>query len=314
MNRMVIVLILLCAALQYGLEAHATPLEQTRAGTEPADVKCRQDLELVLRTADGSPACLKPGSVAELIKRGWAIHVLPDYTDGGNSEMFAAGGFQVESERISYSQNSTGYLARPAADGQYPAVIMIHEWWGLNENMLDMAEILASHGYTVLAVDLYDGQVATTPEEARRLLGSFGQQYWTENISAASEYVQENHSPEKIGIIGWCFGGGQSLKHSLNGNVDATVIYYGQLVTEKKELAALDAPVLGIFAQLDSGIPPEQAGMFRNALDELGIPNEIHVYEGVKHAFANPSGAQYAPDAAADAWEKTVRFLEASLK
>ncbi|HUU49018.1 MAG TPA: dienelactone hydrolase family protein [Nitrosopumilaceae archaeon] len=293
------------------------PLKQINDGIEPTDVTCAEGLELVLKFANGKPACLKPSSVSKLIERGWAIHVLPNYekNENNNSEIFKLGEFSVETENVTYFQNSKGYLAKPSIDGQYPAVIMIHEWWGLNENIRDMAEKLASHGYIVFAVDLYDGQVATTSDEARELMSSFDEKYWIENMNLASSYVQEQYAPEKMGSIGWCFGGGQSLSLALNSkDVDATVIYYGQLVTEKDKLSKINWPILGIFADLDQGITPQSVGEFEAALNDLEIPNDIYIYPDVNHAFANPSGERYAPEASMDAWQKTIEFLEMNLK
>ena len=111
-----------------------------------------------------NPACIKPASVEKLIARGWAIHILPDYnqSENNNSVIFKTGELQVEIETISYYGESTGFLAKPIEDGEYPGVIMIHEWWGLNDNVKQMAEKLASHGYVVFAVDLYEGKVGTT--------------------------------------------------------------------------------------------------------------------------------------------------------
>lgn len=293
------------------------PLKQILNGVEPFDVKCSHGLELVLKMLDGSPACIKPTSVEKLIERGWAIHILPDYqkSENNNSEIFEVGDFQVDTMNINYFQNANGYLAKPYEDGNFPAVVMIHEWWGLNENIKDMAEKLASHGYVVFAVDLYDGSVASTSDEARQLRSSFDEQYWIDNMNVASKYLKENYSPEKMGSIGWCFGGGQSLNLALNNNeMDATVIYYGQLVTEPEKLSTINWPVLGIFAELDQGIPPEQVNQFKSALDNLEIPNDIYIYPDVNHAFANPSGDRYAPEASMDAWQKTLTFLEMNLK
>lgn len=293
-----------------------SPLKQIQEGTDPTNVTCTEGLELVLKLSNGQPACIKPSSVEKLIQRGWAIHVLPDYeNNNNNSEIFTLGEFTVDTVDVNYFQNSKGYLAKPTVDAQYPGVIMIHEWWGLNDNIRDMAEKLASHGYVVFAVDLYDGQVATTSDEARQLRGSFDEQYWIENMNVATKYIQEQHSPEKIGSIGWCFGGGQSLNLALsNEDMDATVIYYGSLVTEQETLSSINWPILGIFAELDQGIPPQTVNEFESALNELEIPNEIHIYPEVNHAFANPSGERYAPDASMDAWKKTISFFEMNLR
>ncbi|HXV66307.1 MAG TPA: dienelactone hydrolase family protein, partial [Nitrosopumilaceae archaeon] len=184
-----------------------------------------------------------------------------------------------------------------------------------NDNIKEMAKKLASHGYVVLAVDLYEGKVGTTSDEARQLRSSFEQSQWTANMNSAVSYIQEKYSPEKIGSIGWCFGGGQSLNLALNNDkMDATVIYYGSLVTDSEELSSINWPILGIFAGLDQGIPPETVDKFETVLNELEIPNEIIIYPDVNHAFANPSGDRYAPEESKDAWQKTLRFLDENLK
>ena len=183
---------------------------------------------------------------------------------------------------------------------------MIHEWWGLNDNIKEMAQKLASHGYIVLAVDLYDGEVATTSDEARQLITSFDDNIGIKNMNSAKDYLLENYNVEKLGSIGWCFGGGQSLNLALNTNeMDATVIYYGRLVTEQETLSTISWPVLGIFAELDNGIPVQSVQSFESSLNELDIPNEIYIYPKVDHAFANPSGERYSPEESKDAWQKT---------
>lgn len=295
-----------------GVEA---PLKQISDGVEPANVTCSEGLEIVLKKSNGNPACIKPSSVAKLIERGWAIHILPDYEDeNNNSEIFSLGNYNVETLEVNYYEDTQGFLAKPTDDGEYPGIVMIHEWWGLNENIKEMAKKLASHGYVVLAVDLYNGEVATTSDEARGLITSFDADAGIENMNFAASYVQENHNVEKLGSIGWCFGGGQSLNLAINNeDMDATVIYYGSLVTEQEALSSISWPVLGIFAGLDQGIPVENVNDFESALDELDISNEIHIYPEVNHAFANPSGERYAPEESKDAWQKTLEFLESNL-
>lgn len=299
-----------------GIAYFSTPLKQIQDGVKPTSVTCAEGLDLVLKFSNGNPACIKTASVEKLIERGWAIHVLPDYekSEDNNSEIFATGEYDVETTTVSnYFENSKGYLAKPSVEGQYPGVIMIHEFWGLNDNVKQMAEKLASHGYVVFAVDLYDGKVGTTADEARQLRSSFEQSQWTENMNSAVAYIEENHSTSSLGSIGWCFGGGQSLQLALHNNMDATIIYYGQLVTDAEDLSKINWPVLGIFAELDNGIPPETVNEFEMSLDELGIDNEIHIYPGVNHAFANPSGDRYAPEESKDAWQKTLSFFKKNL-
>jgi len=292
------------------------PLKQISDGIDPANVTCTEGIEIVLKKSNGNPACLKPESVAKLIARGWAIHILPDYENEiNNSEIFATGNYNVETQVVNYFDDIQGFLAKPVDEGQFPGVVMIHEWWGLNDNIKEMAEKLASHGYVVLAVDLYNGEVAITSDQARQLITSFDTNAGIENMNFAASYIKENHNVQKLGSIGWCFGGGQSLNLALNiQNMDATVIYYGSLITEQGSLSNISWPVLGIFAELDQGITVESVNDFETSLDELDIPNEIHIYPGVDHAFANPSGERYAPDESKDAWQKTIEFLESNLK
>jgi len=297
------------------INAEMTPLKQLKHGINPDKITCAEGLQLVLKQTSGAPYCIKQSSVEKLIQRGWAIHFLSDYSDvNNNSKIFKTGKYEVQPENVQYSDTSIGFLARPVSEESFPGIIMIHEWWGLNENIKEMAKKLASHGYVVLAVDLYGGQIATTSDEARKLMTSFDKNDGIKNMISATTYLDEHYSPVKIASLGWCFGGGQSLNLALNDKLDATVIYYGSLVTDTTTLSTITWPVLGIFAELDKGIPITTVHDFENSLNQLNIKNEIIIYPGVDHAFANPSGNSYAPDASQNAWEKTIAFLDSTLK
>lgn len=294
-----------------------TPLAQAKSGIPIEKIVCKEGLQLVMKKTDGKPACLKPSSVAKLIERGWAVHVLPSYTkdETKNSEIFETGPYQTVTSTETYYENSTGFLARPTDPGKFTGIVLIHEWWGLNDNIKQMAQNLASHGYVVLAADLYAGQVATTPDGARQLLTSFDTQKGISNLQSATEYLVTQYGVEKLATIGWCFGGSQSLNYALSGNtLDATILYYGQPVTDKDKLSVIHWPILGIFGEQDQSIIVESVNQFESLLNELGIENQIYIYPGVGHAFANPSGANYAPEETKDAWQKTVLFLEKHLK
>lgn len=211
----------------------------------------------------------------------------------------------------------TGYLSTPDDAGDSgPALIVIHEWWGLNDNIRMMADKLAGEGYTALAVDLYKGKVAESPDSAGSYARSVDDDEAVDNLEQAYRYLTEQQDAETVGTIGWCFGGAWSLQAALAmpGEIDAAVIYYGRLVTDVGELSNLDMPVLGIFGEEDDGIPPAEVKKFEAALDEAGVQNDIHIYEGADHAFANPSGTRYNKEAAEDAWQKTVDFLAENLK
>jgi carboxymethylenebutenolidase len=208
----------------------------------------------------------------------------------------------------------TGYLARPAGDtSKPPGIIVIHEWWGLNDNIRSMTRELASKGYAALAVDLYRGESASDPEQARELMSAttVREAQLEANLRLAYAYLTTEIGSPRVGVIGWCFGGGWSLRTGLilPGEIDAVVIYYGRLVTERDRLATLGMPILGLFGGADQGIPLESVREFEATLADLGKAAEIHVYDGAGHAFANPSGTRYVREAAEDAWAKTLAFF-----
>jgi len=197
-----------------------------------------------------------------------------------------------------------------------PAVIMIHENKGLNDNIKDTADILAKQGYVVLAVDLFQGQVTADPNLARELSSAVRNNpgIAIENMKSAVNYLSslQNVNASRIASIGWCFGGGQSLQLALNTEdhpLAATVIYYGQVINDTRELSKIKWPVLGIFGDHDQSISVDSVKAFERALNETGVTNEIYIYPGVGHAFANPSNDNYAPEETADAWKKTLAFL-----
>lgn len=219
----------------------------------------------------------------------------------------------VNAADVAYFGSAKGYYVRPKQSGVYPGVVMVHEWWGLNDYIKQMARQLAGEGYAVLAVDLYNGEVATDAARARELVTSLNQDEAVQNMRAAAAFLRSEGTP-KIAALGWCFGGGQALGASLSGEkFDATVIYYGQLTSDAAKLSAISWPVIGIFGDKDTSIPVQSVETFRAALEDLDIQNEIYIYPGVGHAFANPSGANYAPRETMDAWQKTLIFLKTNL-
>ncbi|MEO0868547.1 MAG: dienelactone hydrolase family protein [Cyanobacteria bacterium J06642_11] len=213
----------------------------------------------------------------------------------------------------------TGYLAQPADTSEpLPGLIVIQEWWGLNDNIRTMTRRLAAEGYTALAVDLYDGAVAENRDEAKTLVQAAIQnpERLTQNVVAAYTYLLNDQLTPTVGSIGWCFGGSWSLNTALAlpTDLDAAVIYYGgQISTDSTTLAPLEMPIQGHFGSLDTNPSPETVRKFKAALDELGKESEIYLYEGANHAFANPSGTRYNPEAADLAWERTLSFLKTHL-
>ena len=198
-----------------------------------------------------------------------------------------------------------------------PAIIVIHEWWGLNDGVRSVADRLAGLGYIVLAVDLYGGKIAEIPADARELMLGVVEnpQDAKENIRQAYQFLELTAGAPSIGSLGWCFGGGWSLNTALlfPDQLDATVIYYGQVTDDEAKLEPMNVPILGIFGAEDKGIPVATVRGFEQALKNVSKDYEIEVYPGVGHAFANPSGNNYNAEAADKAWQRTVAFLNRHL-
>ena len=204
-----------------------------------------------------------------------------------------------------------GYLSQSNTVDKKSGLIVIHEWWGLNEDIHLMTDQLAGLGYTSLAVDLYDGQSATEVREAFQLSTNLSDNEASAlaNLKAAYDYLTKEKGVEKVGIIGWCLGGKWSLRGSLMlpDQIDATVIYYGSLVNDKEQLATLEMPIIGFVGTKDR--LHKQFIEFDQHLKDLNKDASVHIYEGAKHAFANASGIAYEQTAAEDSWKKTVDFL-----
>lgn len=222
---------------------------------------------------------------------------------------------EIETSEPIYYENIKGFYARPLKEGEYPGVVMIHEWWGLNDNIKEMARALAAEGYAVLAVDLYNAPAATTPEQARKYVSAVDDGQAEANMKAAYDYLKKQQAT-KVASLGWCFGGGKSQAMAISGvPLSATVIYYGTpLITDQEQLSAIKWPVQGVFGDRDQSIPVEKVKEFEAALKAQNIANEIYIYPGVGHAFANPTGQNYAPEETKDSWAKTLGFLNKHLK
>ncbi|MEO7453136.1 MAG: dienelactone hydrolase family protein [Fimbriimonadales bacterium] len=203
----------------------------------------------------------------------------------------------------------------PAKEGNNVAVIMIHEWWGLNDYIKREAERLhIATGYAVLAVDMYDGKVATSSEQA----GEFVRAVKDERSHAILKSLIEGargggvtgKPATKIGTIGYCFGGGWSFQAALKNGalVDACVLYYGMPETDASKLSTLSAPVLGVFGKKDARLGPELVGKFAQAMATATKPLDIRMYDAV-HAFANPSNPNYDKVSADKAWAETLAFF-----
>jgi carboxymethylenebutenolidase len=235
--------------------------------------------------------------------------------------LLAASTFAAEGKPVSYKSGDEtvqGILYTPAGKGPFPALIVIHEWWGLNDWVKDQASKLADQGYAALAVDLYRGKVATTPDMAHEIMRGVPEDRAKRDLHAAFDFLasQPNVKKDRIGSIGWCMGGGYSLDVALQEpTLAAAVINYGHLATDTDALKKINAPILGLFGAQDRGIPPSDVKKFGATLDQLGKKIDIKIYDDAGHAFENPNNKEgYREADAADAWKRTVDFLSSALK
>lgn len=219
----------------------------------------------------------------------------------------------------SAERNLVGYVAMPEdAAEPLPGIIVIHEWWGLNDNIRAMAEQIAGEGYIALAIDLYGGQVAEDPAQAQELMqGMYAAPEAIEaNLRQAHEYLTQYAFSPRVGVLGWCLGGGVSLSAGLwmPEELDAVVMYYGRVSDDSVALGGLDTPLLGLFAADDTAIKVADVQRFRNVLNRLGKDATVRIFPDVGHAFANPSGGNFNAAAAEEAWGMTLEFLTQNLK
>jgi len=229
--------------------------------------------------------------------------------------------FGAEGKTVSYKSGDetvSGVLYTPPGKGPFPAIIVIHEWWGLNDWVKEQASRLSDLGYAALAVDLYRGKVAITAEEAHEITRGVPEDRAQRDLHAAFEFLasQPNVRKDRIGSIGWCMGGGYSLDVALQEpTLAADVINYGHLATDPDALKKINAPILGIFGAMDKGIHPTDVKQFAETLQKMGKKIETKIYDDAGHAFANPGNKEgYRPADAADAWKRTVDFLASTLK
>jgi carboxymethylenebutenolidase len=211
-----------------------------------------------------------------------------------------------------------GILYLPHGAGPHPALVVIHEWWGLNDWIKQEAAGYAAKGYVALAVDLYRGKVAATPDMAHELSRGLPQDQGVRDLTAAIAFLESRKDVkrDRIGAVGWCMGGGYALQLAIAApTLKAVAVNYGSLATDKAALAQIHAAVLGNFGGQDHGIPPESVHAFEASMQSLGKPVDAKIYPLAGHAFENPNNATgYRADDAADALARVDRFFAANLE
>ena len=212
----------------------------------------------------------------------------------------------------------SGFLASPEKDGKHPAMIVIHESSGLNDWVKEQAEKLAEQGYVSLSVDLYGGKTATDPTETHELMRGLPQDRAIKDLKAAFDYLESRPDVKKesIGAIGWGMGGGLAVQLAVHEpRLKGCVVNYGALPTDPGDLQNIGAPILGNFGALDKGITPEDVKAFQVSMTKLKRFVSLKIYDNAGHGFENPNNANaYRPEAAEDAWKRTLLFLKAVVK
>jgi carboxymethylenebutenolidase len=213
-------------------------------------------------------------------------------------------------------QEAQGYVARPP-DARGPGVVVLQEYWGLVPHIKGVCDGLAREGFVALAPDLYHGETTTSPDQAGKMMMALRIDQAEQEMRGAVSYLENdaNVTSTNIGVIGFCMGGALALfAASRNPTVGACVVFYGIHPNAKPDLASLQAPVLGIWAEKDAYVPSEAVRALDTELTRLGKRHEFHVYPGTGHAFLNDTGKNYDPGAAADAWRRAAGFLKAELR
>lgn len=224
----------------------------------------------------------------------------------------AAGATETVAISTITGRSATAALARPAKLPA-PAVMLVHEWWGLNDQIKTMAVELARQGFLALVIDLFQGRVTTDPEEARALTQAVRPDEASDTLASWAEWLK-NHQDgtRRLGVAGWCFGGGWALNAATIADIAATVVYYGRVNLPPDQLAKLKGPVLGHFARQDQFINQDVVAAFERGMKEAGKPYTVYWYEA-GHAFANPTGNNYHREDAQLAWRRTLEFLHKEL-
>ncbi len=277
-------------------------------------------LVLAVSACQSTPA---PSASADSTYVGEMRHQHDGETPTASGAAAGAEALDVVSETVTYAtvegRPVVGTLVTPrGATASLPGLIVVHEWWGLNDNIRAMAARYANEGYAVLAVDLYGGRAAETPDGAMALMqAAFADPDASgDNLRQAYAFLSDRGAA-RVGVLGWCFGGNQALHAALvlPDQLDATVIFYGgNPPSDAAALRPLRMPILALYGAADTSIPQSAVSAFDAALTGAGVVHEFHVYPGAGHAFANPSGQSYEPAAAADAWARATAFLAEHLK
>ncbi|HZP56542.1 MAG TPA: dienelactone hydrolase family protein [Dehalococcoidia bacterium] len=225
----------------------------------------------------------------------------------------------VYSESVEYPANGVpgmGFLARPDDDAAHPGVIVIQEWWGVDDHIRDVARRLAGEGFVALAPDLYHGESASEPDEARKLVMHMNREQAMKDLTGAVAYLRSlpRVAPKRLGCIGFCMGGSLTLAlAAASPEIAAAAPFYAGMQPPPEQLAKIDAELFCAFGADDQGIPLETVRKFETTLKDHGRRVEVKVYDGAPHSFFNDTRPSYRPEAAQDAWARSLALFRRAL-
>lgn len=226
----------------------------------------------------------------------------------------------IRTEMVEFRSNGSttpGFLARPEGDGPFPGVIVIQEWWGLNENIKDIAQRFAREGYAAFAPDLYHGRVTREPDQAQKLMMALDMPLAAKELVKATEYLagQKYIAGRGIGATGFCMGGGLAMRLACESPlIGAVVPFYGFPPEPIDIVQSMKAKALVIFAENDDWIGPPARDKLQQALSEHNKDYEMKVYPGTHHGFfRDVDNEQHDTEASKDAWERMLKLFAENL-
>ncbi|MHB8377452.1 MAG: dienelactone hydrolase family protein [Dehalococcoidia bacterium] len=226
----------------------------------------------------------------------------------------------IRTESVEYPANGVngmGYVARPDDGATHPGVIVIQEWWGLDDHIRDVAGRFAREGFIAIAPDLYHGEFASEPDEARKLVMNMNREQAMKDLSGAVRYLQAipQVAPKQLGCIGFCMGGSLTLAlAAASPDIAAAAPFYAGMQPPPEQIAKIQGEVFAAFGADDTGIPMDNVRKFEQALADRGRNARVKVYDGAPHSFFNDTRPSYRPDAAKDAWEQSLALFRRALR
>jgi len=226
----------------------------------------------------------------------------------------------IETSTVTYVSGTdtvSAYLAVPKSEGKHPALIVIHEWWGLTPWMKSNADSFAKKGYAALAIDLFRGKSTSDPKEAMEMVKSLSKDRAIVDLKTAFDYLSNlpNVDNQKIGSIGWCFGGGYSFQAAINiPRLKMCIINYGTVSSDENVIKNIHCPVLCIHGDEDKAISPDSIKAFDKAAKSIGLNVDVEFFPGMGHAFMNPGNPGYKKETVDEAWKDIYAFMDKNLK